>query len=908
MKKLFLLFIMAAFATVGAKADIRLLSTSINGESGYGIYDWETEEDLEQFLAGTYEGTVYVDGQLVTNASALLTLGSAAAIKVGGDNHEPVSSLALSRFTAFSSAKYIDSDKATLGEGASVSSLRSNAQYIALPNGADIQSIKQMATGGGNPNLKAAASTNSVSSPTAFVGYATEAGKIDELCKLGMLGSFSEYGAPNSITSLTIGGNVDDRDFGTSGNNADYQNVGVSNKGTAGSFATWSTTPPAIDLSEAHLANEADLASINSNTASIVLPKDLTEIKAKTFYQFSKLTDMVVPNSVETIGDEAFVGCGELKRFTFGNGIESVGTDVFSLCSKLETLVFTPGIESMDFGERAFAGLPGLKHVVLPEGVKNLGDELFYQCTALESIRLPQSLETIGNRCFEECSALTQITIPENVRRIGQSAFTNCSGLTDVYVTGTTVIPEIWCAPHDINNQDEPSTFTRNHLINAMSDPHTQSAFQFTPTGTGEGTTALTWDEAALQYEKDGSHAIRLHYPEGYENVYDDPTITANYGVTTSDNLKLPTLDHGDYDARYAAADVTGAEEGHGCYTSTGWKQFALQKAFAPEGGEVFKKKYDDTWYTMCFPWDLTDEQLEEAFNAEYNICEFTAARIVKGVNDEDALVLYFTEVATSVGRSEKFGGSSSYKSPSYDGTGNTLALAGHPYMIHPNLGLRLGQPQVVCYLTGLKENANANTTAKLGTTYHHEVANVDIDNFVTLPLVDWRSGSAGAELGKMTFIGSFDEQRVIPENYFFLGLKAGTDYPKYYRETSSDATRTTGLWSQYSACVKPGAVSDPEPSSGNNSTWNWIEENIYDMSSSGSAKGMDVIFDDVSDIVDATAINQIVDDARSNGLEVKHIPVVYNINGQVVQTGDIHLNGLPKGIYIVNGKKFFVK
>ena len=34
---------------------------------------------------------------------------------------------------------------------------------------------------------------------------------------------------------------------------------------------------------------------------------------------------------------------------------------------------------------------------------------------------------------------------------------------------------------------------------------------------------------------------------------------------------------------------------------------------------------------------------------------------------------------------------------------------------------------------------------------------------------------------------------------------------------------------------------------------------------------------------------------------------IIVNINGQVVRQGT-EVNGLPTGIYIVNGKKYFVK
>ena len=34
----------------------------------------------------------------------------------------------------------------------------------------------------------------------------------------------------------------------------------------------------------------------------------------------------------------------------------------------------------------------------------------------------------------------------------------------------------------------------------------------------------------------------------------------------------------------------------------------------------------------------------------------------------------------------------------------------------------------------------------------------------------------------------------------------------------------------------------------------------------------------------------------------------VYNLNGQIIRANTDDLSNLPKGVYIVNGKKYFVK
>ena len=52
------------------------------------------------------------------------------------------------------------------------------------------------------------------------------------------------------------------------------------------------------------------------------------------------------------------------------------------------------------------------------------------------------------------------------------------------------------------------------------------------------------------------------------------------------------------------------------------------------------------------------------------------------------------------------------------------------------------------------------------------------------------------------------------------------------------------------------------------------------------------------------TGIDNVVVENSNN----EAMGTVYNLNGQVVRAGATSLEGLPKGIYIVNNKKYIVK
>lgn len=67
--------------------------------------------------------------------------------------------------------------------------------------------------------------------------------------------------------------------------------------------------------------------------------------------------------------------------------------------------------------------------------------------------------------------------------------------------------------------------------------------------------------------------------------------------------------------------------------------------------------------------------------------------------------------------------------------------------------------------------------------------------------------------------------------------------------------------------------------------------------------------FDHLSDNSDIPSkIEGVMMDSNGQLLDFKADDVVYNLSGQVVTTDASSLYSLPKGIYIVNGKKYVVE
>ncbi len=629
-------------------------------------------------------------------------------------------------------------------------------------------------------------------------------------------------------------------------------------------------------------------------------------------------------------------------------GLTKVGHNMFQ-DSEVVDVVIPPTVQIIE--DAAFQNAKKMKHVTLPEGVEHIGNSAFSTCPLLESVHLPSTLLSIGNDAFRDCSEMSQLVIPKNVKTIGKAAFQN-SGLKDIFVMSEDLdnIPNIWAC--DGTSDTNHGTFLgTEHLgtnsatevmavVKQCSDDYNYDArlAHFKETMSDEAAAQACKDELkdiilqTLQYYdgrngKGKIHTMVLHYPASMRSFYDaypdwikngddaarkaQSYLSDTYSVKDKAGNTWPVNQNGtiapenmaystrtnDLERRIEAGkDPATGQISTTAASAYGWRQLPIHQGFAPQ--QVLTLTVDDTWYTLCTPYDATDEELAIAFNEGFNIAEFDAARVMKEVDGEEALVFFFTKVS----KADK-----SYRE------GRILARGGHPYMIHPNKGVAAGpgSKRVEAYLPMtflLPEEDGGYDPAK---------------NVVTQELMDARNATKA--LGKpwtdadgesrqqviydgeistgqtFTFYGKNDtkEEAIGAGNYFLgCGKDNGYDnsqyYPMYYKETFDGINGNGGKWTSYTAIIKPSEGADA-----------WLKANLNKES---GAKSVDVEFDSHTVVNKTTDIQNVLDEAREQKQPVKYLPVVYNINGQVVRTDSINLGGLPTGLYIVNGKKYFVK
>ena len=159
---------------------------------------------------------------------------------------------------------------------------------------------------------------------------------------------------------------------------------------------------------------------VNEYTGSIVIPEtvtydgttySVTGIGGYAFHGCVGLTSIVIPNSVTAIGICAFFGCSQLVDIEIPNSITSINQpDVF---------------------------LGTIWYKNLPDGIVYIGKVLYkYKGTMPENtaIVIPEGIVATTPYAFSYCEGLTAVIIPTSLTDLGYGTFAGCNSLTDIIV------------------------------------------------------------------------------------------------------------------------------------------------------------------------------------------------------------------------------------------------------------------------------------------------------------------------------------------------------------------------------------------------------------------------------------------------------------------------------------------
>ncbi len=757
----------------------------------------------------------------------------------------------------------------------------------------------------------------------------------------------------------------------------------------------------------------------------IELPKNLTAIPDNCFASCNQLSKISIPGTVTNIGENAFQMCFKLSDVDFVKGSDPLtfGAGAFERCESLDHISLPERTTAIS--DRMFNQCYVMQAVRIPNTATSIGANAFYETLALTDITIPTSIREIGAGAFDH-AALTDIYLmaedPCELPKIYSSWSKQDSPdqhdpsfgekFTDAYGS-TPTLDQFKAALNTsidrglVTDLTSADVETMNYLQIAERLTSDQMAVIYAEIGAGKSLVTLhyqnndamndflnynknkelTKEELKNRYlgtgwagwlrEKTGVASNEIAAENEAQRVLDCEVLQDTYVLVDAWGRRWPELDHNDLGTRRefgrpknnqhtdaAGTCATGIDQEPSIIA---WREFLLQDSYTPNEDEVHVLNWDDTWHSICFPFDLTDEQLGSALNPRFNIVEFSGATIDETEPGVKNLVLLFTNIGQTYYKDQY--GNYYKRTKNADGTrhykhakrqqknsgewylvetdenipgsnasefnqgqeGFTdiivdgyLAFAGHPYLIHPDhISDEFGNateciihhvqyvenwnklpedsPEKAAALQTIMGLYESEQVTHSVTKYSHRIGLDDPNPEGDIDYLNMKNGKIilepdpDVEGAQYTFKGTFDIG-TIPYRSYFLGKKSGQKYPKFYREVSKNAE---GKWTKYTAVVEPNAKAQK-----------WEDANLSNGSSSTSSGAKQVMmgFGDFDfEEVEATEIEKIVAEAEKNDQPVVKYNVIVNINGQVVREG-LDMTGLPKGIYIVNGKKYLVK
>jgi hypothetical protein len=636
------------------------------------------------------------------------------------------------------------------------------------------------------------------------------------------------------------------------------------------------------------------LNSAPESLKNIIFPvQDGMCIPDRCFQNNTKIESIIIPDYESgsyKIGSGAF-SSSKIKRASIGKGTLSLGGDPTT----------TPNVYSE--GQGCFQGCSDLYSLVLDKNIKCIKSESFQNCTSLEYVVLPDELNTIGSNAFAGCSAMKTVTIPAKMRNWGRAVFQGMTNLSDVYVLASDI-------PLPFGGSQDP-----------IFVPEQTTNFKYEPAG---GPGKPTYSQADYKPSNQGSQYIMaiLHYP-------DTPEARANYRWEGANNYNLVDEDGTTWpDAKNVSDFWT--------YSSTlsnsddqykGWKYF-MQGNVIGKTNDIYDitRFKESRWYSVCFPFDITVDKFQNAFGARAALSEFVGFTF----DDESQKMTIHFDVAAI---------------PNDNGV---ILKANHAYMIHPSKLVENDNNPIQIYdVNNLMEHYRTAEvlTRRQQAFDNYEAANTAYNNAVaegkTGPDLEpfkkakndaekiwneWKKVKTDNTVEEENMnnnqkwwydeINDKDESNEYRVRRYALPSQLQNDVTYYFRGNYIEkptGERFAGSTLQDkklpAGCYYLGGLTETfYHRKGEGSKWTPYTAILE----AGSESTGDPTLAPVVNFVAEEVLNE--NGEQATGIDTKlfvTIPIiktsnVYNMQGQKVSSNGIE--GLPKGMYIMNGKKYVVK
>ena len=148
------------------------------------------------------------------------------------------------------------------------------------------------------------------------------------------------------------------------------------------------------------------------------VPKSVTTIEAKAFYQNETIEKVILPPSIKRIGENAFDYCRNLVAIKLPKSLKKIGVESF-IGTSIKEIVLPSNLEKIGHG--AFAHCKKLKRIIFPKKSKFTSiPAAFAAESPLEEIKIPEGVDTILHHAF---SGAEVVHLPKSLSYVGEYAF-----------------------------------------------------------------------------------------------------------------------------------------------------------------------------------------------------------------------------------------------------------------------------------------------------------------------------------------------------------------------------------------------------------------------------------------------------------------------------------------------------
>lgn len=680
-----------------------------------------------------------------------------------------------------------------------------------------------------------------------------------------------------------------------------------------------------IDLSDASFSHIEDMTLSRMNicgavTKEVVIPTaaSVTELPADFLnYNGCQVYEIKIPSNIEKIHARAFAAAdikhvwtnGDDENIRYDNGIttdEETGNPLYG------TYTFSSNLKFV--GSGAFGGSTHIHDVYMlgttaPECLVDAFSTVSYVANnsyQAESVPTKIDREAYMNSAN---AFMTVLHFPSNCTTNQVKLYTDVTreysiASDELDANGKTVYYPTQCEWNRSYSQG-----TSGYLWNAYCNKRNP----FSGTAMGFYNTYAIYN-AAIEAGTASSEVMT----EGYQTGKTQAQYQTNANAIYAMNDGSATFGTNKVGNVFYSTDVTTTEDDEALsYNTTlynadyrGWHQFVLAyytyNGTTPTVTVDFSDFSDNEWWTICEPYPLTSEELKRYFGDKVKLVKLVSVtRDVKA----GAITLNFGPNLVSTLDDDEY-----------------ILEAGVPYMIKPALptdGTTLDRKLEIetSDEDNHPERFNEKTAEELQSLLTNGkytvdaivVNNDDVDENFKEPTVEREDGKMIHENLKYTMIGTFYKY-YLPQYCYFLGWNNSTGHPAFFwKDVVAD--KGTRNWNPYTAIIVPywQGLSFSEgifenPATGQFDTIHYrydnngaIGETDDFVTTGGSVKVLNLNLSEAEDN-DVTDINSV-----HTGSSVLNNGNIYNTNGQLISRNG-NLNNLPKGIYIVNGKKYISK